>query len=360
MDSRITVKIKNNQIKSSKLVKYVTSLGLSENIDLYVYNKKIYINADIIFKILLVEPVWFIKNAMIKVHYIRISGNIYVNNYGIVKMLSQSKQQEAYQLQDYIFELIYQIESEEIAKNDPLIKKKLAETIAGIETYREIAEQKQSIIDDSYELIRELNVEKQQYITEIENLKDSVNSLTEEIKNANIELDTMKEIANKLAIYIKISVKNPPDFLNTSRLNIDDVNDDDADSKMEIMEDAKSAYMEFSKSNEKDALTLRKKIGKNIKKKTAEPKIMYYLHQSTNNDEKKSWMLSVEKPSDDYLEMSELYNLGDISNVNGGFIFYKSVLLTEDEKKNIDFILLITNGELTEETMLLVLKFYLQ
>ncbi len=143
-------------LQSNQLATFVASLGIKDNIELYLCGKCVYINISVVLPVLSVDIEWFRKNAEIPTHYIIIKKNVYINKYGMTKLLGQSKQPAAYVLQDYLYELFYKVETEgSVCKEDVVSRKKLITLSDEVNTYKSIIEKTQDAVEIAKEEARQ-------------------------------------------------------------------------------------------------------------------------------------------------------------------------------------------------------------
>jgi hypothetical protein len=316
----IITKVENKG--SSPLEVFVKSLGVQTKAEIFLCNNTAYINIELVLLILSVELSWFIKNASSPEHYIKMNNNsIYINKYGMTKLLGQSKEQVAYRLQDYIYELLYLVETKgKVSIDDVQSRHDL------IDSYHETLKEYKEVND---------TLRCDYALTDAENskLKTEISKLTDENEDLQDELKHITNIANKLAKYVKLKVVNPPSEVES--LDIEEY-DDEIDIKQvrEILSDAVQAekLLKSGKSSKKPKRPIKSKIGKVGVCQN------YVLLRSINSyDGEYTWQISIDNLDDDFKKKSAEYMLDEDINILGnsniqGMIWYADALLSDEKK----------------------------
>jgi hypothetical protein len=172
--------------------------------------------------------------------------------------------------------------------------------------------------------------------------------LNQEVKDLSSELETYKSIANKLARYVRVKSRNPPEEALSDILEVSDEENDDAN----IVEDAakaKSALKAVAKSTLRLAPKPRACSRTSMStQNTAE----YYLMRSnkTIDQDNYHWTLTDISPPDDQLVKSEEFLLGEITDYPFPYLVYRRINLSDDKKNAVSLFLEITNGLFDEIT----------
>lgn len=348
-------KLNNAEIQKSQLATFVASLGIKHNIELYLCGEYVYINIDILLPVLLVDPVWFRKNAEIPTHYILIKKNVYINKYGMTKLLGQSQQPAAFMLQDYLYEIFYKVETDGTISRDSIVSRsKLIALAEEISTYKAIIEKNQ----DAVELAKEeaKSVMNDNSILELENNKliEQITQLETDTVELNTEIDYYKNLASTLAKYVRVRAKKPPNEAYSESL--DDLDDPDNDNEAELALITANAL----KAKKTLAGTLAAKAAKTkpIAKQTAK-KVniqtnIYFIMRSINvvdNDSNYHWSITNTKPTDDIIDISEEVMAGNLTYTEHQNICYRQVEFSEDKKNVTVLFLELINGVTDEITI---------
>lgn len=226
-------RIKKTTPQTAQLETFVSSLGVQFGTELYLCNQQVYLNADVIMPILSVQMKWFLQNSETPLHYIRIktktgTSGIYINKYGMTKLLGQSKEAVAFRLQDYIYELLYKMETQDsVSKEDLVSRTKFIKISEDLTMYQNAASKSAEESIELKESIESLRYDYANADSEREKLKNNVNTLQEYIKELESDVESYKTVANKLARYVRIKSKNPPNEAYDESLDVDA--DDDAE-----------------------------------------------------------------------------------------------------------------------------------
>ncbi len=355
-NTKLTAKrITQENQQSQQLATFVASLGVSQSLELYSCNDQVYINADVILPVLSVDIKWFHKNAEIPTHYIILNKITYINRYGMTKLLGQSKQPAAFRLQDYLYELFYRVETEGIVDRDSVVsRKRLLALNDQVDIYRDIIEKNQTAIAEAKELA---NAAFNDYTyVEQENVKllKQIAQLELSIKEGSEDLDTYKFIANKLARYVRVKSKAPPDEAYSDALDIEDEEDP---SDLSVVADAikaKSKLQEVSKVRSK---SISKPIART---NSATEKNTLYLMRSVNpadNDLNYHWSLIDIEPSEELLTQSEEYLSGEIDRMQSINLCYRTMIVSNDRRNAMILFLDLVNNITDESTIEKLISF---
>lgn len=178
---------------SEPLHHLIKTLNLANTPTIYECSDKIYIHAKEILSLLNVSESWFKNNAGVPDHYISIKNEIYVNKYGFTKILSQSREKIAVRIQDYIYEIIYKLESSgTVGIEDVESRKALIEET---DFYRVCHMHNKEIADVLHDELKTLQMDYR--VLNQEN--DQLNNKLNELSNDNIELTKLvKKIINQI------------------------------------------------------------------------------------------------------------------------------------------------------------------
>ena len=383
-------KLSNTEVKNSQLAKFVASLGVNSNLELYLCNDFVYINVDILLPVLLVDLTWFKKNAEIPTHYILVKKNVYINKYGMTKLLGQSKQPAAFMLQDYLYELFYKVETEGSANRDDMVsRKKLLALEDTLSTYKSIIERSQNDMEIAQEESKSAINDCAALEAENAKLSDQLSETEDENETLKKDLDVYKSIANNLAKYVRATSKKPHEDAFSEALDEDDLDEENADifddldenkplnktsaiKKSLILEKkAVKAHALLKKKNSTSTSTSTSKTTSdlnsnsnsnatsvsnsavsNTKKQTNYN--IYYLMRSVmpaDTNEAYAWHIADVAPSDELLALSEAFMSGEMIFVNMPDICYRKISLSEDKKNMILLFLELINNITQEQTI---------
>lgn len=255
----MAVKITATSYAAKQLQSFIESLGIKSSVSLYKYDDKVYIDMSPLIRILSVDFKDFAKTSERKVHYIVIKKVPYVNKYGITKLISLSKQEVAFKLQDYLYELFYLSETKgEVSHADLTTRSAFLDSISEAESLSSIIdEENKKVIDEAYETIATLKCDLSVVESKYQNLLNDYKILSEKSENDVVELDNLRDISNKLARYVKIKSKKPPDVVFSECLDTidEEVSDLDEDEKKIIVKDAVESKKKIRKRITKTSST---------------------------------------------------------------------------------------------------------
>jgi hypothetical protein len=355
----IIKKITKQIPQSASLETFLTTLGVTGKAELYLCNSNAYLNADIILPVLSVPIQWFLKNAETPTHYIKIkpksggTSQVFVNKYGMTKLLSQSKEAVAFKLQDYLYELLYKVETEgTVAKDDVSSRRQLVKMTTDLDMYQSTTS---AAILETIELKESINTLRTDYAeTMAECLRLNVENEKHEatIKDLEIDLNNYKNIANKLAKYVRINSKKPPTEAYDDSLDTED-NPEDMDevTSLKITSDAINAKKQLrnipsKKPSSKPVSALT------VKQKT---KTVSLLRSADGYGVDYKWILSDKEYDDSFKQLSKDYCLGDIETPPDIMIWYADIEVTE-EKRRIISLFLSLNEFYSEATIVQLIQ----
>jgi hypothetical protein len=334
------VKVSSTTPETAQLEVFVNNLGVEQKAEIYLYNKQAFINAEIILPLLSVDQKWFIKNAESTVHYIIIKKRLFVNKYGLTKLLAQSKEAVAFQLQDYIYEVIYKLETTgSVAISDISSRNDLVKTLTELDVYKSTEARNQTVLRETEDELRILQndyIATEQQLGKVTELYDN---LLSEHYALTKEHNALKLISKKLASYVKLqsSKSTAKDKILEELYDIEEV-DDEADVDIDDMKkQAIQAKQELVKIN-KSLPKKKKPVDQNELKQ-------YYIMRSSDStfardtdEELYKWSIVSELPGEeikildetytDFKKFSQDYALGDISQTTYEYIWYCDITLT--------------------------------
>ncbi len=332
--SNTATKIKHN---NDQLCKFVHALGVKENLTVYNFKNTIYINIEFILPVLLVKQKWFKDNSESPTHYIIIDKNIYINKYGMTKLIGQSNQPASFKLQDYLYDLFYQVETKGYADK----------TIA---TYKEVNNNINGQIELLNAQISELRVDLALSEDEIKTLKHQNETL--ELMSHDVEY--YKNIATTLAKYVRNkSKKHIPEAFDE---NLDiDVQEDSEPNVDDLLKDALNAKHKLKnkelKNKELKNKELKKKSIITPLKQSKKPKYYYIMRDIEESSiGTYQWHLTDIRPDIDHTNTSDDYLCGITTNFKYPFIHYRTLMLSNDKKDAIALFLSLDsyNNEVIE------------
>lgn len=342
-------KISTLDAKNNQLAVFVASLGVTANIELYLCSNFVYINIDVILPVLSVDVAWFKKNAEAPTHYIFIKKKIYINKYGMTKLLGQSKQPAAFMLQDYLYEIFYKVETEGVVVRDSVAsRKKLVALSEEVATYKSMIEQTQDAVEAAREETKTLINDCATLELENTKLLDQLDQAEFNIETLTKELDIYKNIANKLAKYVRVKSKQPPDEAFSDILEEEDLDTSDTSTMAIIEKNAIAARMALKKA------AVPKVYEKQVRKVVTVHKDTYYILRSAapvDNEFNYQWSITDVEPSDDIIHASEDYKSGTVTSIAYPNIYYRKICTSEDKKNTILLFLELMN-DITDEQII--------
>jgi len=351
------IKVSKTTAETRQLEVFINSLGVVDKPAIYMYDLLAFIGIDIILPILSVDKEWFLKNSEKYVHYIKVRGQVYVNKYGLTKLLAQSREAVAFKLQDYIYEVIMKLETKGVvSKNEVATREELMSTLAELNIYKSIEIHNNTI---NQELQDRLNAIQNDYtMLELNNKK-----LETDYKSLQIKVDMMektilaeKEINKEL---VKVVAKQYPEEKYTRLIEkiYDKYIDADEVSKPPEYEDVIMAPP-------------KQRIARNSRKLGSNGNRVYYLMRSVDfiiDDRSEDpytyvWSLSDDSSIenavtinnvdyDNYKEYSKMVRLGDIpKSISHTEIWFNDIELNDRQYRLLNYLIKQLNN--ISETML--------
>jgi hypothetical protein len=240
------VKVRTEIPEAKQLQTFVRNLGSTEPAELYMVGTLAYINIDLLLPILSITEKWFIDNSVrydpeiFEIpHYVVIKKGIYVNKYGITKLIAQSREAVAFKLQDYIYEVIYKLEKNgTVTMSEIDSRKELERTILhyqevqnrNLEELKEYEDEMRSLELNIYEL----NAKNEQLIIESKHKDELIHEYEE-------ELNRLTGICNILGKYVKKKKPNCEALDDIDIESDEDINASDATIAIESLKQSKKA-----------------------------------------------------------------------------------------------------------------------
>lgn len=219
--SNKAVQIKTITPETKQLQIFINNLGVTNKAKLYKFKQHVYINAAIIAPLLNINLQTFVSRAKQPKHYIVIRKEVYVNKYGLTKLIANSDEEASYRLQDYIYEVIYKLETQgEVKINDIVSRKELERVAADLSIFQAIDQKNQLIISQYEDELKQIQTDNSILEFDIDKYKKENERLTDEIKQLQDENETLTSISKSLAKYVKSNTRSRPVAL--SEVNIDD------------------------------------------------------------------------------------------------------------------------------------------
>jgi hypothetical protein len=288
----IIKKVKEQTVQESQLVTFIKSLGIDESPTVYMQETTAYIGIETILPILSVPLTWFMKNSEPPIHYIVVSNKVYVNKYGLTKLLAQSKEAVAFRLQDYLYELLYTVETKGSVSKDEVKSRE-----ALVQAYELSIASAENTLTEFREANDILRCDYASMELENQRMKDALETVELDLSETRKEYENMKTIANKLARLVRIKSKKPPT--------------EAFDESLDIIEEE-----ECTSDIEEDAATAKEQLKKPTKaptkKKTVSTVREYFLYQSEQRpDDSYIWTLSDHELTDPLLTEYMRLSLSD-------------------------------------------------
>lgn len=196
MSKKILAKKVSSDVINEPLKLLAKILNINNNPDIFECDSVFYIDSTSIFQLLDVKKEWFKSNADIVTHYLVIFGKIHINKYGFTKILGQSRESIGRKLQDYIYDVIYRLETNgkvsvqesSDARNNLLNEVKFYKTMH--EHNSELAE----TIKSDFEVLR----------NDYAVLSEEHETCSERIKNLSLEKEHLLNVSKQLVSAIKV------------------------------------------------------------------------------------------------------------------------------------------------------------
>lgn len=334
--------------QTAPLEAFLKSLNINDKAELYMYDKHAYINSAVVLPVLSVTLQWFVKNAESPLHYIKIkqkSSNgtsIYINKYGLTKLLAQSREAVAFALQDYIYELLYTVETKGTAnKTDMVSRDELKRLATDLDVYHNATSNATLEVIELKESIQSIRSDYSIMENECKALKYENEKYEEIIKEQETTIDNYKDIANKLARYVRLNSKKAPSEAYDDSLDMDDddVNDEEVDEvkSLSIYKDAADAKRLLKSVQSKNKTVVKTTKTVPIKRQIANEYTILRSADGIGNEYK--WQLSVTPCTDSFKKESLDYMLGDIDQPPGLMLWYCDVTVTDEKRKLISLFL---------------------
>jgi len=106
------VLIKTQTRETLQLSSFINSLGLQYDTRIYKFNNLHFVSVEVINSLLKVDLDSLVKRAEKGVQFIKIRNELYISKYGLTLLIASSKEPLAYKIQDYIYDVLYQLERE--------------------------------------------------------------------------------------------------------------------------------------------------------------------------------------------------------------------------------------------------------
>lgn len=355
-------KIPQSKYENNEIVSFIKCFKNHNDFALYKVcnddSSTIFITGDMLFNVLTVSENTYIKQAEKHTHYIRLKGQILLNKYGIMKLLTMSQEAIAFKLIDYIFEVIYKLEKSSVVSIDDIDSRKELMTLMQKISLHELTEKQNSTIISSHEeVIEKLKGDVLAADAENERLQKELDELTP-IKD---KYDKLKLTSIKLAKYVMINSKKPT--IKAQELaNEDDDFDadeakDDPDAKLLIESDAYRGAKTLLKKN----YGKYEKSSKDYEKssKTYEKSTYYIFKSSVSVDGKNQYHIFNKLPIEgsinvggiyykDIIDYSIDYNLGTVSMAFPS-VHYKTILIPNNNYEKMQKIFKILDYTSSED-----------
>jgi len=352
------IRIYSKSDETKQLTTFLNNLGISEETAIYKYVDLIYIDSNIIVPVLNINIKQFVSSARQPKHYIIIKKRIYVNKYGLTKLIAQSDEEVSYRLQDYIYEVIYKLEKEgsvkipDVESREALLQslQTLKKTEAELEIYQTIDSNNQEVIKKYQEEINILRADIGFLEEKTTTYKTENSKLQEQVLEYEQQINKLTNVSKKLARYVRF--KNPIAAKNNlssvlDEVEISDEEDPEYTNVQMLTFDAMQAKKELkSRTNSK----IKSKTNSKTKTSTNDEKSVYYILRSNNcvhvtklGKQIYNWQISTElynnndsfefngKIYKSYKAYSKDYMLGNVEQFTGFMLWYKDIILTNRE-----------------------------
>lgn len=317
--------VKKSTESSRQLEVFLRSLNVKENLELYSSAGLTYISIDLLLPILSVELKWFVKNASTPIHYIKVANKYYVNKYGITILIAHSKEAVSFKLQDYLYELLYQVETNgQVDKSDVKSREELFAIIEADQKETQLIKEDMDTLRCDYAF----------QVEEIQNYKENISRLEFELNDMEENYLEMKTLATKLASYVRITKKTPPKEVDSHLIDVEDEEEVDLE---EVKKAAVKAKKDLKKNKDKRQI---------IKPEEKDEPVVYALIRSIYDTEEGLYQWSVDKNVEDkkFKEDSMEFRLHEnISKFKWPSVWYLDLPLKKQSKRLIDLLLSIQN-----------------
>jgi hypothetical protein len=340
---------------------FTKALGATKKTELYMYDEHVYINADLVIPLLSVDELKFRKRSEYGIHYIHIEDRMFVNKYGLIKLIAESREQVAFRLQDYIFEVIYKLESKGRVDIDEVESRKRIALIMGELEIHQLTEV--TNINLIKKMRNDIKVMSADYYTIVNIEKND----RQRIEKLEIEIDELQEdftnvlnSANKLARYVRVNKREMQEMEEIQEMQgIQEEEEEEDINYGLIKENAEIAKKSLFKYNDRGIIKKKKK--KTKKKKSVleiDKKTLYFAMQSIKyiygEDGRENYMWDIIEvlPNNDdviivnnckfssFKHFSEDYRLGDVDQDKYEYIWHHDIVL---ERSHFNILKKLTN-----------------
>jgi hypothetical protein len=273
--------------KSSDVTKplesFMASIGIRDNVELYMYNSHVYVNINAILPVLSVDANTFKKKSEAPIHYIIIKNTMYVSKYGLVGILGSSREAVALNFIDYLFEIIYKLEKNgSVSINDIDSRSELIKIIGELNLYKAAESQTTTYVSSIEKELEQCRAELEAVECENKQLALANNTLEDQLVDIQERYAIVQDAAKKLAVHAKLTGKSTTkkQSLLTALSNADE----EISSEIAHAEDAIDSDDDLSDIKSQALLAekqLSTKILKSSKLSETSDKTRYYILQST-------------------------------------------------------------------------------
>jgi hypothetical protein len=218
---------------TDQITAFLKTISIDQRINLYSYNNLTYINIAPLLPVLSVDGRWLISNTKDPRYYIIVERKLYVSKYGITKLISESREEISFKLQDYLFELLYTVETTGVATTDLKSRDELMQCIDVIS--QRLTEHQASASEEIADMRYEYTTLKKNY----DDLLQERDEQAEKFNELQEEYSRLKVLANALAKFARSKSKIIPKILSSEQLDDSDNSTDEID---QIAHDGKKAY----------------------------------------------------------------------------------------------------------------------
>jgi hypothetical protein len=278
---------------------------------------------------------------------------MFVNKYGLIKLIAESREKVAFRLQDYIFEVIYKLESKGRVDIDEVESRKpIALIMDELEVYRLTEVTNVNLIKKMRNDIKDMRADYSTIVQIEQNDRRRIETLENEIDELQEDFKNLLNSANKLARYVRINKKE-----------IEEIDEIEGDINYGLIkENAEIAKRSLFKYNDKRETKTKTKMNTNTKMNTktktkmntntktndvpeVDKKTLYFAMQSikyvygADGRENYMWDIVEVLPNHDdiiivnnckfpsFKDFSEDYRLGDVDQDKYEFIWHHDIML---------------------------------
>ena len=285
--SHKAIRVRTETSESKQLQVFVRNLGATETAELYMVGNLAYMKINLLLQLLSVSEKWFINNSVeytfdsLEIpHYIKLKKGIYVNKYGITKLISQSKEAVAFKLQDYIYEVIYKLEKNgTVSMDDIESRKELERTLV---QFQEVQDRNLEELKEYDINVKTLELELYEATLKAERLRVECKYKEELIQEYEDDTNKLINACSILGKYVK---KKKPAATLIDDLNVDDIVDFDSDDDV-THQDALDALATFKKTK-KDIKHIRERPQVSETKNAERPKEVSIISDASTKSIKK-------------------------------------------------------------------------